>query len=198
MPILTFPRVRQSESFSCGASALQGVLAYYGIDKREGELIEALGVSEEDGVVVAPLINYLRAQGLKVTAKTMTTQEVRGWLDRGVPVILMLQAWSDTNGCDYSRVLDEGHYAIAIGYDKTRLIFEDPSVVERAYLSFEELEDRWHEVDEGERVLTHFGVAVWGVKPAYDPAKLVHIATDRLVTRWIRSRTTPGRPRTAT
>jgi len=40
MKILDFPELRQTFNYDCGAKALQSVLAYYGIDIREEEIIK--------------------------------------------------------------------------------------------------------------------------------------------------------------
>lgn len=185
MPILTFPETRQATVFSCGASAVQSVLYYYGIEKREDELAESLGTSEEEGVTVGPIIEFLRGCDLRVCAGEMTLDHLKSWIDAGVPVILMVQAWADGD-CDYSSALDEGHYVVAIGYDDERVIFDDPSLLgNRGFMTFDELESRWHDIDEGDQVLDHYGVAVWGPPPAYDPEKLLHIAS-KVAVRWTR------------
>lgn len=196
MPILTFPDTRQATPSTCGASVTQGILYYYGIEKREDELIEALGVTEEEGVGIGPIVNYLRGQGLRTTSGRMTVADLKRWLDSGVPVILMIQAWPEEGTRpDYATDLEDGHYVIAVGYGGGHILFEDPSLLSnRGYIAENDLEIRWHDVDAGDEVLDHFGVAVWGRKPSYDPKKVIHIAIDRVATRWLKSRIAACRP----
>ena len=40
MKILMFPELRQAYEYDCGANATQSVLDYYGIDKKESEIIK--------------------------------------------------------------------------------------------------------------------------------------------------------------
>ena len=54
---------------------------------------------------------------------------------------------------------------VAIGYNDTCLFFEDPSSVNRTYLSFEELEKRWHDVDDDNKTKNkHVAVIITGEK----------------------------------
>lgn len=185
MPILDFPPTRQATIVSCGAVAVQGVLYYYGVEKREDELNEALGTTDE-GVPARAIVEYLRDCGFQVTARSMTLDQLKRSIDGKVPVILMVQAWAD-DACDYATSQDEGHYVVAIGYDDVnrRVIFEDPSLLgHRGFMTYDELEARWHEVEDG-RLYDHFGIAVSGRTPTYDPDKLMHIGS-RVAARWAR------------
>lgn len=49
--MIDLPTGRQTYDFDCGAKALQIVMAYYGIDVREDELMEELEC-DSDGVPV--------------------------------------------------------------------------------------------------------------------------------------------------
>ena len=77
----------------------------------------------------------------------MRFSQLRTCLDRGIPVLLMLQARNDPK-TDYTHTWDCGHWVVAIGYDREVVYFEDPCTKEyRAYLSYVELDDRWHDVE---------------------------------------------------
>lgn len=63
---------------------------------------------------------------------------------------------------------NDGHYVTAIGYTKKHIIFEDPSSVNRTYLLFEELNERWHDIDPAtNQVLEHFGIMTYGLEPKF-------------------------------
>ena len=47
--ILDFPQVRQSNEYSCGAAVVRAVLAYYGKDIKEEDLMDKLSTSETYG-----------------------------------------------------------------------------------------------------------------------------------------------------
>lgn len=52
---LPAPLVRQARSFSCGAAALQSLLAYHGDDFREGQLQRLLGTDYDNGTSFKPM-----------------------------------------------------------------------------------------------------------------------------------------------
>lgn len=74
----------------------------------------------------------------------------------------MLKAWPEKK-VDWTKDSVDGHYVVAIGYDRRNIYFEDPYKFVRTYLSFEELEIRWHSIDEGKKYLK-WGMAVLGRK----------------------------------
>lgn len=183
--ILTFPEVRQATNFTCGAASVQAVLYYYGIEVREDKLIKIFDAKPTHMVhsgIDPDIIKQKLEQlwGLKVTMKQMTIDEVKDFIDTGIPVILALQAWrgednaSDTT--DYTHDYKDGHYVVAIGYTDRSMIFDDPSILNnRAYLPFDELNDRWHDVDYQGNKYENLGMAVFGKPPAFNPNTLKKI-----------------------
>jgi predicted double-glycine peptidase len=169
--VIDFPEARQATSFTCGVAAVQAVLYYYGIEKNESQLAAALSVSKKYGTDESEIIKYFRKSGLDVVEHiNMTLQEVMRFVEQGIPVIMLIQAWGDA-GADYQYDDEDGHYVVAIGYNSAAVIFEDPSMISnKGYLTFAELEKRWHGVSG-----PHFGMAVIG-RPKFDREKLLHIA----------------------
>ena len=66
---IVFPELRQTYTYDCGVSCLQAVLAYYGIQIRESELLESLNAVETDifdnGVRMKSINDYALSQGLE-------------------------------------------------------------------------------------------------------------------------------------
>ena len=60
--MIDLPTGRQTYDFDCGAKALQIVMAYYGIDVRENELMEELKC-DSDGVPVRNMISVAEKKG---------------------------------------------------------------------------------------------------------------------------------------
>lgn len=86
---------RQTFDFDCGPKALQTVMAYYGVETREDELIKALGTGQE-GTPVSAMIALSEQYGFRVEAgEHWNLQEVKRFVDEGNPVIVLLQAWAD-------------------------------------------------------------------------------------------------------
>jgi predicted double-glycine peptidase len=176
--IIDFPEARQATSFTCGAAAVQAVLYYYGDEWREDQLRQALGI-QPDGLGVEPDVieAFLRRKGYNVESGEMTIEELRGYVDRNVPVIVVMQAWNEAyrqRDVDYSGYVD-GHYIVTIGYTDDAIIFEDPSIMSnRGYLLDEELDARWHdETETGER-MNRYGIAVFG-QSAFDRRRVLKI-----------------------
>ena len=184
--ILKFPETRQAFDFDCGATAVQSVLYYYGIERRSDELIEILQSDRNEGTTPGNIVKAFIDAGFNVHAGQMTVADLRAWIDRDIPVIVTLQAWSEKEK-DYAKTLDEGHYVVAIGYDDDTVYFDDPSLLDnRGCIPIAELDERWHDIDRNKWLLEHFGIAVFGRKPEYNPNKIIKIESlqQRVARRW--------------
>jgi predicted double-glycine peptidase len=160
---------RQTYDYDCGAKALQTVMAYYGVDIREDKLINMLGTGE-NGTQVEEMISIAKQNGFLVEAREkMTINELKKFIDRGIPVIVVLQAWAERYMTlkDWQRDYDDGHYAIVIGYEGKTILFEDPSSFRRTWLREIEFLSRWHDIDErnGHR-FEQYGMVLLGKEPA--------------------------------
>jgi hypothetical protein len=172
---LAVPDVRQSTDYTCGASALQAVLAYYGIGVREDELSKEMAATPRDGVPPEAIVRVARAHGLTADMReNMTVDDLGAALLERRPVIVELQAWADGHHTDWVNDWDDGHYAVVIALEGDRLIFEDPSLLgSRAVLPRLEFEKRWHDSDSGRRHI-RTGIVFGGKVPA-PPQARVHM-----------------------
>lgn len=173
MKIKNFPNFRQTYEYDCGAQALQSVLAYYGIDIRSEKIMKLVGTSKS-GTPIKNIKKISEKFGLKTNMSEMTIGQVKKYIDKKIPVILLLQAWSEKNNVDWKNDWKDGHYAVAIGYDKKGVLFEDPSSIFRTFLTYGELEKRWHDKVSNNKYI-NYGLAIYGKKPAYNPEKLIHM-----------------------
>jgi predicted double-glycine peptidase len=167
---------RQTYDYDCGAKALQTVMAYYGVDLREDKLIGELG-SGKDGTSVGKMAEIAEKNGFHVDIReNMTLDELKEYLKKGIPVIVLLQAWAERYMTlkDWKEDYDDGHYAIAIGYVKRIFIFEDPSSFRRTWLREKEFLARWHDVDsDSDHKYEQFGMILSGKEPS--PTLLEHM-----------------------
>jgi len=159
---------RQAFDFDCGATALQTVMAYYGVEVRLDELMETLGTDEE-GTDVYSIIRTAQRYGFNVHARSgWTLKELQKKIDEGIPVIVLLQAWAERPKTlrEWEIDYEDGHYAIVIGHARGVLLFEDPSSFRRTWLREKEFLVRWHDRDAmtGE-VFDHFGILLLGKEP---------------------------------
>jgi predicted double-glycine peptidase len=168
--ILDFPQTRQSFDYSCGPGAVQAVMAYYGENFRESELIDLLKTDKNEGTLVKDITNFLELNGLSTTVKqNMTTDELFSYIDKHIPVIVMLQAWGSEADFEnnYRDSWNDGHFAVVIGYTKKDVLLSDPALFTKGYIPIKEFIDRWHDYDEGETRTYQLGIAVFGKEPKF-------------------------------
>jgi predicted double-glycine peptidase len=174
--MIDLPSGRQTFDFDCGAKALQLVMAYYGVDVREDELLKALHCDTE-GVSVNSMISVAKDNGFAVSGRSGTTiEEVKQLVDENRPVIVLVQAWAERYMTleDWWKDVDDGHYVIVIGHVGSIIVFEDPSSFRKTWLTEGEFNARWHDIDpETKEVLDHFAMVLLGKSP--DPSPLEHM-----------------------
>lgn len=174
--VIDFPKVRQSTSFSCGAAAVQAVLAYYEDDMpREGEVMKWLKTVPVEimniGTAIQTIVSFFLGRNYLVDHQEfMDIETLLSYINKEIPVIVLVQSWAENRPKDYTFTYDDGHYIVAIGYDKTRRImyFEDPSLEAKGFLLFDELNRRWHAIDENGKKVEHYGIAVYGKTPLFN------------------------------
>ncbi len=166
--VLNLHSGRQTFDYDCGAKSLQLVMAYYGIELREDELIARLG-SGRDGTRVEHMIEVAVAAGFKVIAREhWPLCDIKGYIDQGHPVIVLLQAWAETKLTirEWLKNFNDGHYAILIGYDRGVMLFEDPASFRRTWLRESEFLARWHDLDPvHNHIYKRFGMVLLGREP---------------------------------
>lgn len=165
MKLLKHPNLRQTYDYDCGAQVLQSVIAYYGVDVAECDIIKSAGTNKE-GTSIKGLVRTAKKNGFKIITKSMTVDEVKAYIDQEMPVILMLQAWGRSNS-NYAKGWSNGHFVVAIGYDFKKIYFEDPAAIQRTYLTYKELEKRWHDTDTDGTKYKNLGIVLYGKKPKF-------------------------------
>lgn len=168
--LIAVPDVRQSTDYSCGASALQAVLAYYGDDRSEGELMELVATDGESGTAPESIVRVTAELGLRASIReNLSLDDIRAALNEKVPVIVALQAWVDDKpqGFSWAQTWEDGHYAVVIGMDADYVYLEDPSLLgTRGRISVREFDERWHDysgkppLDAGDRRWVHLGIFI--------------------------------------
>ena len=125
MECIEYPELRQTYCYDCGACALSSVLVYYGIDLREEEIMLMAGTTE-DGTDIGGICEILSHFGFDYVAGKTSIEDIKLAIEHGFPVIITIQAYK-SGSKSYSECWDDGHYVVAIGYDKHRIYFEDPA-----------------------------------------------------------------------
>ncbi len=109
---------------SCGPVSLQIVLAYFGIEKTEQELVALCGTTSKEGTDYEAMIGALEELNLKTqTGSWQSVEEswasLNYWInEKGVPVIVN---WFSTFGDNW-----QGHYSVAYRIDKDFIWLANP------------------------------------------------------------------------
>jgi predicted double-glycine peptidase len=180
-------QTRQSTEYSCGASALQAVLSYWGKDLDEEDLMTLLHTTPETGTYPDDIVRVALLLGFKAEVKeNLTLEDIEQATAQGTPVIVLGQAWRSRQDSAASVAEDwaNGHYFIVLAVDKDYVYFEDPYVrMGKGFMPRETFEQHWHQVMGGDLEkapkLIHLGILIRGEKPAQpqrfkdvEPAKL--------------------------
>lgn len=186
--ISTVPDVRQSTSYSCGASSLQAVLNYWGIDQREDELMDLLNTTPEAGTHPENITAVAASFGLKsALEENLSIDELKKSVNSKVPVIIAAQAWNGeyvNNGTwvsvtpnNWDDIWEDGHYMVVIGIDSRNVYLEDPAQLgTRGVIPIEDFINRWHDYGgcncTGDQINVYkgLGIIISGDKPATYPA----------------------------
>ena len=168
---LAVPDVAQATDYTCSASALQGVLAYYEVTVAEASLATELGATPQDGAPPEAIARVARVYGLDAAVHDgATLAELAVEIAHRRPVIVDLQAWADPPRTTWSEDWDDGHYVVLIAIQGDTLVFEDPSLAgRRAILTAGELDVRWHDADAGRRHV-HTAIVFHTPPPAHPRA----------------------------
>ncbi len=164
-------RTRQTTEYSCGASALQSVLAYWGMDVDERELMSLMGTTEEEGTYPEKIADAARSLGFEAEVRQgMTLDEVQKLTAAGDPMIALAQVWRGSKSGPLGEDFNAGHYFSVLGVDADSVYFQDPYVRNcKAFVPRGLFEAQWHHVMGGDvgrnPRLEHLGIVIRGKQP---------------------------------
>ncbi|MGV8123311.1 MAG: cysteine peptidase family C39 domain-containing protein [Candidatus Xenobiia bacterium LiM19] len=168
--LLPVPDTRQSVDYSCGASAFQAVLMYYGEEYMESSLMNMLGTTT-NGTNPKDIVRVANDLGYNAELKeNLTIEDLEASVKKGVPVIVDGQAWRDGEDLDkpWGNVWESGHYMVVIGTDKKNVYLEDPSLLgSKGVIPREEFVERWHDYDD--KKYYQMGIFITGKKASPPP-----------------------------
>jgi predicted double-glycine peptidase len=132
---------------SCGGACVHSIFKYYGSDIPEHKINRLVKVRRE-GADPENIVSMAREFGME--SEYLINQDLQTLLEyvgKGIPCIVAVVAWGNEEK-DYSNKKKDGHYIIAIGYDSTKIYFEDPVMLHgKGYMSLYDFLHRWHDLD---------------------------------------------------
>ena len=161
---------------------MHALLSFYGISTNEYDVLRIARTDPQKGTSLQGILAVAKHFQLSAEVKEMSLEELKQYLDRKIPVILLLQAWPKKKIKDWKKHWSDGHYVVAIGYDQQKIYFEDPYSVLRTFLRYKELGERWHDLVglnwgsvRKEQKRSNLAIIVQGRKSKYSSTKAVHM-----------------------
>jgi len=128
------PFLPQKEE-QCGPTALAIVLHYYGARVSPDDLSREVYRRQISGTLNLDLLLAARRHGFEAAASAGTEGEIKSWIDREIPVIVLLGKRAD------QAVF---HYAVVYGYDEEAQVFTLHSARTPALrLAYDEFSRQW-------------------------------------------------------
>lgn len=178
LKILDFPELRQIYNYDCGANAMQSILTYYGEDVREQFVMELAGTTD-DGTSVTGIKKVADKYKIPYKDGRFTINDLKMHIDNKWPTMMPIQAYPENpDDVVYESDWDDGHWVLAIGYSQTGMEFEDPSSTKRTFIDYEDLDKRWHDVDNDKSKLDHYGIVFMGI-PIYRSGDIIKMEGKR-------------------
>ena len=145
------PMTRQATPYTCGAAVLASVLHWIdpNLDFTEDQLARDLKSDPVHGTTIRSIENFAKIRNLRVNWRdAWTLKDLEPSVAKGVPVIVLIQAYSDYPNVDWKNDWDDGHYVVVNGMDRNNVYMMDPSSRGTyTYIPRREFLDRWHDVD---------------------------------------------------
>lgn len=102
------------EAYQCGPSSLSGVLNYWRVDVSPDEIAQEIYSKTAKGTLNIDMILYAEKRGLKVHHYEGSFEDIKGNIDSGYPVIVMV---------DYGFwVFQQNHFMVVVGYNEDGVI----------------------------------------------------------------------------
>jgi predicted double-glycine peptidase len=159
------PDTNQLEDYSCGAAALFAIFEYYSVGPdNEYIIVNKLKMDKRVGSHPDQIKRLAKKYGLHTKEFKGNVNNLISWLDKKIPVMLMLQAWGfyKPKIKNYRKEWKDGHWVTAIGYDKENIYFEEPSIEKnRGYIPRAKLEERWHDTEHYGKHIDKYALAIW-------------------------------------
>jgi len=133
--MIKLPYFHQKKDYTCGPASLRMVFNFFGLKTNEEELKKSLRPNKRIGTKHGALIKVARKKGFYCYIhKKANLHQLRNFIDQGFPVIVnYIEPESN-----------EKHYSVVIGYNKKKIIMNDPWIGKNFKIKDKEFEKRWH------------------------------------------------------
>jgi ABC-type bacteriocin/lantibiotic exporter with double-glycine peptidase domain len=114
---LSVPFIRQQNDHTCGPTALQMVLQFYGRDIPDAMLCAMASTTEKSGTARKGMVRAFTLLGFKTHSHhDATLDEVKYFIEQGIPVIVNYRDFEENTG----------HYGVIVGLENGKVFIHDP------------------------------------------------------------------------
>lgn len=139
---LDVPYYKQEALHTCGLAALRMVFDYFNVSRSEEDLCNESGTNPETGTAPQKLIEVVKKEGFHFFEQENSSLEnVSKFLALKFPVIVSYVMPG----------VEEGHYSVITGFERDKIIFNDPWTGKDFELPAEEFQKRWYGQFDGEK-----------------------------------------------
>lgn len=145
---LAVPVCRQDTNYSCGAAALQAVLAFHGIAENEAAIAKTLGTDPVGGTGSDAIIALVKQLGLPMEDRDgLSLDDLAHCLAKGAPILCPIQLHGG------------GHWVVVRGLDELGVSIMDPVDGETS-IGRDAFQAAWKDKDAAGKVYEQYGIAV--------------------------------------
>jgi len=133
--MIKIPYFHQKSDYTCGPASLRMIFGFFGLKTNEEELKKSLRPNKKIGTKHGALIKVARKKGFYCYIhKKANLHQLRNFIDQRFPVIVNY----------IEPKTNEKHYSVIIGYNKKKIIMNDPWIGKNFKIKNKEFEKRWH------------------------------------------------------
>lgn len=132
---LNIPFIKQKLIYTCGPTAMQMILKYFGKSVTDTTLCAMSGTNERHGTNRQNIVSAFKVLGFNVHAHhSSSVDELKFYLDKKVPVLV-----------NYRHFVDNvGHYSVVVGFEKGNIVMHDPYGEPFLVASVKQFDESWY------------------------------------------------------
>ena len=129
---------KQETTYSCGPASLKMVLAYFGMEKNEGELIELTGAKKEIGCEPDGIVSAAEKLGFEAEYKEYSSLDEIGRLMTDDVMVIVNWFSPEVNG----------HYSVVVEITDENITLANPTHGAYTTMTHAGFLNHWFELDE--------------------------------------------------
>jgi predicted double-glycine peptidase len=141
--MINVPKHKQGNDSLCGPACVRIVMEFYGLKASEKQIAKRCNHTYELGCTTEDMKKAAESYGFTAIIKNNATfNDIRSWLNKGVPVIV--DWFTGSSGLKLSKSeVPNGHSSIIVGIDKNEVTMYDTEIGDYRRLKKEDFMRVW-------------------------------------------------------